>query len=169
MACVLRCHYDHKLQKITKEVFGREAIERILLIELERTYREDFQLDTQTLLKPNLQSNMQPNRHWRLVKKQHLIKQYPSYKHFKYDYTHKKGRVGHSFFVRSNHSTFWKYVIGLTDEGIEAGLEAEVSNVPLQVTQSCRCALSVRKSNVGTNTGRSCSRGIGRPQKQKRS
>ena len=52
MACVIKCHYDHKLKPEEKEGLERAETEVLIASELERAYKR-FGLEKQDSLIPN--------------------------------------------------------------------------------------------------------------------
>ena len=60
MACIVKCHFNHKLSIEEKNTKGRKEIDQTLMAELQRIYREEFGLDTEEELKPNLIYNKPP-------------------------------------------------------------------------------------------------------------
>ena len=61
MACLIKCHFKYQLPPEKK---WSQDINKLLIIELTRLYRDHFRLDTSEKLKPNKYLYMQRDQNW---------------------------------------------------------------------------------------------------------
>ena len=62
MACILKCYYDFKLSQKDKTGKNKKDVDKILIGEIHRIYKEEFDLDTLEDIRPNMYARLPPAR-----------------------------------------------------------------------------------------------------------
>ena len=110
MACVLNCYYDYEVADGTKKI-GRHYLEKLLLIEMEYTFKE-IGLSEKECHKPN--------------KLYYLPVKYPTYLQF-YRFFHLQLKYNKLRFLKSTHYKIWKSIMDETERCMDAGSNSVVS------------------------------------------
>ena len=126
MACVTKCFYDHKLPPETKKL-EKSEIDKVLLLELQNSYREGIGLHTEPDLKPQPVTSLIS-----LAYPQYKDYTYTNYEAFKKDYFYFEKTIESGgkakYMLRSKYRDFWIRVFKRTDSCILDGEKAEVSS-----------------------------------------
>ena len=108
----------------------KKELEEILLAYLEKTFKEDFDLDSQEDLKPDPRAGNLKYSYWTHHRPDVLNKKYETYEEFKEEFVNRVGRFGSSNFLGSNSKLYWDCVIEEADKCIKNGESSGVSLQP---------------------------------------